>query len=467
MFKIMFNNKNSILALFVFSLLVLVLGIGVPLVLAALVPLQGQNGAPVVNLMQGASLTTYGAGYFGGWPSGYADLSKVKLNVSNSTGDAEICLNGVCSTTLGSGGGESLWTATDPASYIWRGTNAANSVKISDSGNQIAVGNQIITSGYGLTSPSTANSGAGVYGYNNYANGKGVYGANQNSTGYGVFGYNTDTGNNSWAGYFLGNMSIKNTNSPSNAKLCLNDNGDGTKCITSWSDVGIGTSYHSICANQQCYMVSGPGTNACSTNADCGATRSGYRMIFVTSAIGTGNLGSWTTAGNLGGATGLDAGDRICNNLASAHPELGGGWKAWLSSDSIDARAHLYGPLDASGDNLRAQEIRLIDGATKVADSFVGVGRALTGVSLSSPLYHSINIDDNGAQYTSSTGQVTYTGTTESGQRVVGSTCNSWTSSSSLASEIRGNFYMSTIAWTNDLTYGCSVPFHIYCLNGY
>lgn len=58
-------------------------------------------------------------------------------------------------------------------------------------------------------------------------------------------------------------------------------------------------------------------------------------LVFTTSAIGAGDLGSWPEAGN---ATGLAAGDAICRQLATAAqlpaPES---FVAWLSADSVDA----------------------------------------------------------------------------------------------------------------------------------
>jgi hypothetical protein len=67
-----------------------------------------------------------------------------------------------------------------------------------------------------------------------------------------------------------------------------------------------------------------PADLACTPNA-------GAKRIFVTSLATTGNL---KAAGN--GTDGLDGGDRLCAAAAGA-ATLGGSWKAWLSSSSVNA----------------------------------------------------------------------------------------------------------------------------------
>lgn len=58
-------------------------------------------------------------------------------------------------------------------------------------------------------------------------------------------------------------------------------------------------------------------------------------LVFLTSASGSGELGTWPQSG---GATGLAAGDAICRNLATAaHLPDPGSFVAWLSSDTVDA----------------------------------------------------------------------------------------------------------------------------------
>jgi hypothetical protein len=59
------------------------------------------------------------------------------------------------------------------------------------------------------------------------------------------------------------------------------------------------------------------------------------RLAFLTSAHGNGDLGSWPEAG---GATGVAAGDAICQNLATAAGiHQPGSFKAWLSDDGTNA----------------------------------------------------------------------------------------------------------------------------------
>jgi hypothetical protein len=62
-------------------------------------------------------------------------------------------------------------------------------------------------------------------------------------------------------------------------------------------------------------------------------------VAFVTSVSGTGNLNLWADAG---GATGLAAGDAVCQARATA-AGLPGTYKAWLSNSTTDAYCHVQG----------------------------------------------------------------------------------------------------------------------------
>jgi hypothetical protein len=62
-----------------------------------------------------------------------------------------------------------------------------------------------------------------------------------------------------------------------------------------------------------------------------------FKYVFVTSAKGTGNLGSWPEAE---GKTGLEAADNICQTLAG-NAGIPGIYKAWISSDQISAAERL------------------------------------------------------------------------------------------------------------------------------
>lgn len=71
------------------------------------------------------------------------------------------------------------------------------------------------------------------------------------------------------------------------------------------------------------------------------AAQAAPRRVFVTSVNGTGDLGSWPDAGP---ATGLAAGDAICQARAAA-AGLGNasGFRAWLSSTTTDAYCRAHG----------------------------------------------------------------------------------------------------------------------------
>ncbi|MBW2388703.1 MAG: hypothetical protein JRG89_09715, partial [Deltaproteobacteria bacterium] len=74
----------------------------------------------------------------------------------------------------------------------------------------------------------------------------------------------------------------------------------------------------------------------------------------MTSARGTGNLGSWAEAH---GEAGIEAGDAICQTLAD-DAELPGEFSAWISDSNIDARDRLV----RSAENyMRVDGVRLAD----------------------------------------------------------------------------------------------------------
>ncbi len=78
--------------------------------------------------------------------------------------------------------------------------------------------------------------------------------------------------------------------------------------------------------------LSSPGADLAQPVADLACTPiAGAKRIFVTSLATTGNL---MAAGN--GHDGLDGGDKLCATAAAA-ASLGGSWKAWLSSSTVNA----------------------------------------------------------------------------------------------------------------------------------
>lgn len=169
-------------------------------------------------------------------------------------------------------------------------------------------------------------------------------------------------------------------------------------------------------------------------------------LIFVTSAMGPGDLSLWPQAG---GATGLAAGDAICRNLAAAaHLPAPNSFVAWLSAGSA-----------AAADRLTANgPFRRIDGV-----SIAGSKASL----LSGSNVGSLHQFETGAYLLSEGGGLAWTGTDGQGEPN-GDDCNGWTSDDDgiqlypgAASTVRDE------AWT---VYGagginCGISLHLYCFS--
>lgn len=153
-----------------------------------------------------------------------------------------------------------------------------------------------------------------------------------------------------------------------------------------------------------------------------------YR-VFVTST---------TYDGNLGGLSGADA---ICQNLADTS-SLGGRWRAWLSTNSTQAR-----------DRVNDVAYYLVNNTTKVCDDRTDLTDGTIG--------NIINIAEN----QTSIGGYVWTGTNADGTAHLNN-CNNWTSNLDSSSGVYGNTNSSDGAWTNAGTEpmgGCASRYHLYC----
>lgn len=169
-----------------------------------------------------------------------------------------------------------------------------------------------------------------------------------------------------------------------------------------------------------------------------------FKRVFITSFSFGGDLKS---AG--GALNGLSGADNLCINRATS-ANLGGTWKAWLSSKTISASSRLnqVGPW------------RLVDGVTVVASSWTQLTSGL--------LQNNITKTELG---TTLTGERVWTNTLANGSlrsSVDGSTCKDWTDSSNANG---GNFGINTSTisggWTNsggsnDCT-SSSPVYRLYC----
>jgi hypothetical protein len=165
----------------------------------------------------------------------------------------------------------------------------------------------------------------------------------------------------------------------------------------------------------------------------------GVRLAFVTEAVGSGDLGTWSQAEV--GAEGLAAGDSICRNSALqaglAYPQL---YKAWLSAEGINAadRFEHDGPFQRpDGMRVAANLAELTSGA----------------------LFTAINQTEWGEYRTN---ESVWTGSNPDGTAHA-EHCGSWQSAAGLGRGGRAN--VASGHWTSQDTTVCTFDFaHLYCL---
>lgn len=164
-------------------------------------------------------------------------------------------------------------------------------------------------------------------------------------------------------------------------------------------------------------------------------------LVFVTSLTGTGNLASW----GIGTATGIEAGDAICQQLAAeARLPAPESFVAWLSDSQVDARDRLtlegipYRRVDHR--NVAASKAELLDIRN----------------------HDSIHVDETG-QYIIGHNLVA-TGTLGGGTWE-GSSCNDWTAA--LPQNVRAGFAsrLRSGAWTAGAGVACSSGMRLYCFS--
>jgi len=166
-------------------------------------------------------------------------------------------------------------------------------------------------------------------------------------------------------------------------------------------------------------------------------------VVFVTSATGTGNLGSWAEAS---GKTYIAAGHAICQNLADA-AGLQGEFKAWLSDPDLDAKGRLVRSAEAY--------VR-VDGA-RVAYNWT---------DLTTPPYleNPISINEQGLPNAS---QV-WTGTRVGGNSahgVFGNTCLYWGSGNPGDTTAVGYSTATDYSWTEAGIGSCAQSKALYCFH--
>lgn len=170
------------------------------------------------------------------------------------------------------------------------------------------------------------------------------------------------------------------------------------------------------------------------------------KIVFVSSSVGTANLGSWAEAN---GNTGVAAGDAICQSLAAGAGFANASkFKAWLSTDTVNAIDRLA----SNGPWVRPDGVPVA--ATK-AD--LGPEAIFTGIAVTDDMHYLYG-------YGAFQGDV-WTGTTLGGLLVNGSTCNGWTVTTGTGIASMANYAGGDVSsWSNEWGINCSTnTVHLYC----
>lgn len=165
-------------------------------------------------------------------------------------------------------------------------------------------------------------------------------------------------------------------------------------------------------------------------------------LVFVSSVEGSADLSTWPEAG---GATGINAGYAICNQLASAaHLPNPASFVPFLSTPAVDAKDRLTtdGPF------------RRVDGyavANNLADLLDGSNQ------------NSLHVHENGI-YAGDDLRV-WTGTLEDGTGSPSGTCGGWTESASGFGVTGKASAARTGEWTDINAFACAGPQNLYCFS--
>ena len=180
------------------------------------------------------------------------------------------------------------------------------------------------------------------------------------------------------------------------------------------------------------------------------------RLAFHTSNPSGGNFLAWANNLGLGVFTdGLLAADAVCQHYAdNASSPLPGTYKAWLSTDTVDAKTRIGN-----------HKWLLTDGTTVIAEGLGDLMDCTKGAGGDECLGHAIDLDENGGQ---PSGITVFTGTESDGTATTGvpgtNNCGGWTSSLFEISGRAGNSTFTTGLWTaSGAPVGCDNSLSILC----
>lgn len=158
--------------------------------------------------------------------------------------------------------------------------------------------------------------------------------------------------------------------------------------------------------------------------------------VFVSSLMGSGDLGTWPGAG---GAVGADAGDAVCRSLAAAAAlPNASNYRAWLSTSSVDAKNRIT----SDGPWVRMDGVLV---ANSKADLIDGT------------LFAPMNVTE---QNTIIAEDRAWTGSLLNGTKQP-NTCGDWTQPA--ATSDVGITYCAGNGWANWNTFQCSDSARLYC----
>lgn len=159
------------------------------------------------------------------------------------------------------------------------------------------------------------------------------------------------------------------------------------------------------------------------------------KRLFATSTKYTGDLKAQGNA-----ATGLDGGDALCNQVAAASV-IGGKWKAWLSSSTVDAYDRIA---DVSPWYLVDRRTMVFANKAQLAvRALHGIDRTEAGDPIPKTYFYA------------------WTGTLSTGRKATG-TCADWTSASNVT--VGGEGYpTSTDGWSDGVSFTCRYAHALYC----
>lgn len=181
-------------------------------------------------------------------------------------------------------------------------------------------------------------------------------------------------------------------------------------------------------------------------------------VAFITSVIGTGDLSTWADAN---GATGIDAGDAVCQSRAAAaglaNPSH---FVAWLSDSADDAYCRVHGLTGTKANNCGEAELPSWAGPWIRTDGypFGGTIGQLTNGLVLTPL----SVDENG---TASTARTVFSGTNTDGTVLNASPppCSDWFDSLAVSVGI-GGATLTGNRWSANGTGTCYIAKPLYCL---